>query len=249
MEEQLKEYSESFHVTPAECNPEQRLPLTVLVSRIIEVATLHANSWNVGFNELAKSNQTWVLSRVTTEMKRYPNLNEKYTLTTWIESYNRHFSERNFEIRDGKDQVIGHARTIWVVIDSETRESVDISRFEYIKNNISDRVCPIARQSRMRPVTDGRSIMYRFLYSDVDFNRHINSCKYIELFLNQWSLDFHDTHRVSRMEIAYMKETYYNEEVEIRVKDNEDDSIAELLSDGVPLCRARFEFEKRNYLE
>ena len=107
-----KEYSASYFLTPGECDSQQRMPITVLVDRIIEVATLHANTWNVGFSELAKSGQTWVLSRVTFEMHRYPRINEYYTLTTWIESYNKHFSERNFAICDVDGTVIGYARTI-----------------------------------------------------------------------------------------------------------------------------------------
>lgn len=88
----LKEYQQSFYLSAGECNPQCEMPLTLLVSRVIEVATNHANSWGVGYARLIEDNQGWVLSRVTVEMKRYPRVDEWYTLTTWIEDYNRHFS-------------------------------------------------------------------------------------------------------------------------------------------------------------
>ena len=81
-------YSKTYTVEPAEGNGQQELPLTLLAKRILEVATLHAESWGVGYSTLIKNQQVWVLSRLTVEMYRYPLINEHYTLQTWIEGYN-----------------------------------------------------------------------------------------------------------------------------------------------------------------
>lgn len=242
METDLKEYTESFFLTPGECNAQQVMPVSLLVSRIIEVATGHANSWGVGYSALKANNEAWVLSRVTIEMTRYPGVNENYSLTTWIEGYNRRFSERNFAVTDGEGNVIGYARTIWVAINTITRESADISQFAYIVNNISGRPCPIEKQSRLRPVESTRASKYVFKYSDVDLNRHVNSVRYIEHLLNLWDLDFYDNHVIGRFEIAYMKECLYGMEVEIKVDDSTSDCHAEILHEGEPLCRARIVF-------
>ena len=77
-------YSKTYTVEPAEGNGQQELPLTLLAKRILEVATLHAESWGVGYSTLIKNRQVWVLSRLTVEMYRYPLINEHYTLQTWI---------------------------------------------------------------------------------------------------------------------------------------------------------------------
>lgn len=244
MNNYLKEYTESFFLTPAECNAEQQMPITVLVSRIIEVATLHANIWGIGYDALAKDGESWVLSRITLEMERYPQLSEHYSLITWVESFNKFFSERNFEIKDGNGTIIGYARTIWVVINSTTRASADLSKFTFLQECISDKECPIAKQNKLRALSDCTEIAYTFKYCDVDFNRHVNSCKYIELLLNHWALDFHDSHKLARFEIAYMKEAYYGEDVKVRFNDKTLDCQAELLHNGTALCRAHFIFEE-----
>lgn len=72
-------YSKTYTVEPAEGNGQQELPLTLLAKRILEVATLHAESWGVGYSTLIKNRQVWVLSRLTVEMYRYPLINEHYT--------------------------------------------------------------------------------------------------------------------------------------------------------------------------
>ena len=76
---QIKEYSETFFLAPGECDPQQRMPLSLLTMRLIQVATYHANQWGVGYETLIKERETWVLSRVAIEMHRYPMVNETYT--------------------------------------------------------------------------------------------------------------------------------------------------------------------------
>ena len=72
----LKEFRQEFFLTAAECNPEKEMPLSLVMTRIIEMATFHANAWGVGYAKMIESNQGWVLSRVTVEMTHYPKVNE-----------------------------------------------------------------------------------------------------------------------------------------------------------------------------
>ena len=238
--EQLREFTEKFFLTAGECNPEQELPLPLLMTRIIEIATMHANAWGVGYAKLIEDNQGWVLSRVTIEMTRYPHVNEEYSLTTWIEDYNRHFSQRNMEINDKNNEVIGHVRTIWMVINMTTRDSVDISSLSYIRENISSRKCPIEAQNRLRPVTEGKSISYTFQYTDCDVNRHVNTVKYLDLLMNQLTLDRYDQNIVHRLEIAFIKETHYGDTAQVHVDEsNPLDVKMSIDVDGMSHCRAR----------
>ena len=58
------------------------MPITLLLTRIIEVATEHADMWNIGYSTLSADNLAWVLSRVSIEMTQYPKVNRKYTVVT-----------------------------------------------------------------------------------------------------------------------------------------------------------------------
>lgn len=245
METNKKIYSKSWLLTPGECNCEKEMPVWLMTERIIDVATEHANSWGVGYARLIVDNHAWVLSRVAIEMKRWPMVNETYTLSTWVEDYNRHFSERNIEITDAKGTVIGHARTIWVVIDLTTRQSCDISSLDYIRDNVLDKGCPIDKHTRIRKVDAVRQSDYTFHYSDIDFNQHVNSLRYIRLLLDQWPVDFHEAHRVKRFEIAYMKEGLAGQRVTIATDDRTDDCTMEMTHEGEALCRTRIVFENR----
>ena len=87
------EYTRVFFNSANESNPEQELAITVLVSNLIEIATAHANEIGIGNPSMAHLSAGWVLSRIAIDMEAYPPCNSNYQITTWIESWNRHFSE------------------------------------------------------------------------------------------------------------------------------------------------------------
>ena len=242
-----KVFSKTYYLAAGECNPQGELPLTLLMTRIIEVATLHANSWGVGYARLIQENQVWVLSRVTIEMTAYPRVNENYRLTTWIEDYNRHFSQRNMRIDDAKGHPLGYVRTIWMVIDMTTRASVDISQLGYIRENVSDLQCPIEPISRLHPIQDGRAIHYTFGYMDCDFNRHVNTVRYLSHLMNLFDMERDDHYFISRMEISVVKETRYGETAQFIINDSDpmDTLMSVTDADGNDHVRARFRWQSR----
>ncbi len=240
-----KLFSQRFYLAAGECNPEGELPLSLLVARVIEVATGHANAWGVGYRRLIEDNQGWVLSRVTVEMTRYPRVDEHYRLTTWVEDYNRHFSQRNMEITDDNGDSLGFIRTIWMVINFSTRESVDISKLSYIANNVADKQCPIEPQRRQRPFEPQTENSHTFGYSDCDSNRHVNTLRYLDLILNQFPLEWHDSHQVSRLELAFVSETLYGQTATVVTGGEPLDRRVDILVDNQPHLRARLVFSPR----
>lgn len=241
-----KFFYKDYYLAAGECNPQGEMPLTLLMTRIIEVATLHANSWGAGYARLIQDNQVWVLSRVTIELKAYPKINTNYRLTTWIEDYNRHFSQRNMRLDDGNGNTLGYVRTIWMVIDMNTRASVDISQLGYISDKVSDLPCPIEPMSRLHPIQEGHAVVYTFGYMDCDFNRHVNTVRYLSHLMNLFDMDCYDHYFIRRMEISFIKETHYGETAQFVIDDTDPmDSHMSITVEGADHVRARFRWQER----
>lgn len=234
-------YTRSYHLTAAQCNAQSELAPAQLIQQIIEVATDHADLLGVGFKDLQRTGTLWVLSRVAFEMKRYPHLLEDYSLTTWIEGYNRHFSERNIEIRSSAGETIGYARTIWVAIDIHSRRPADLSAISYISQTVTDRPCPIAKQGKIRQINPPQIVHdYTFRVSDIDLNRHVNSTRYVELILNQMDLADFDDYFLQRFEIEYKHEAHFNETVEVDSAITADNALITAITiAGRTICLAR----------
>jgi len=232
----------TYDLTAGESDARGLMPPTLVTERVIEVATEHANALGIGYDQLITENMGWVLSRLVIEMKRYPRINDRYTLATWIEGYNRHFSLRNFEMTDRYDgSTLGYMRTVWAAMDFKARAMADLTVFECERFPLlRDRECPIAPSVRLGRLPDDASVTtthHRFGYCDLDFNRHVNTLRYIELILNHWSLEWHDMNIIRRLDLSFNRECRYGEDVVLRAVDSDPScpgrSVCEIVrSDG-----------------
>lgn len=234
------EYTESYFAQAGEVNAEREVSLPVLVTKMIDIATHHANSLGIGNPAMTHLGGGWVLSRLVIEMDRYPKANEEYSLTTWVEGWNRHFSERSFAVVDSAGQTVGYARSIWMVLDMNTHESMGLTHLIPPECMLSDRRAPIARIGRHRilePSISDRKHMFR--YCDLDYYRHVNTVRYIELLLNQFSLQEMDSSMIRRIELCFMHEGPYGEAVDVRCESH--DLISEFTiarADSTPILTA-----------
>lgn len=214
-----KEFTRTYAASAAECSAQGVLSLNSLVFRIITIATDHANSLGIGNPAMADINAGWVLARLTLQMTEYPAAYSEYTVTTWVESWNRRFSERCFEITGADGRTMGYARSVWMVMGTESHANVGLAHLTLPDDIISGRPCPIPRQAKHPVLTDdtpgSSTTAYTFQYTDIDFYGHVNTLRYLQLLQNCFPMQQYTTHLLSRFEIAFMHECYYGETASI----------------------------------
>ncbi len=248
-----RKFTQTFFLSAGETDAEGRLSVPFLTSKIIDISTAHANSLGIGNPSMETKGCGWVLSRLALDMQRYPEVNETYSLTTWIEGWNRHFSERIIQVTSADGQTFGYARTVWMVLDTTTRESVGLSHLSIPEGLEIPGECPIPKQGRHILVlpadsqeepgkgyikANQDSFKYLIKYCDLDFYRHVNTVRYIALLLNRFPLDVWDKTEVSRMELAFMHELRFGQEVTVRRHDEGMNSLFTIVDkNGLPsLC-------------
>lgn len=242
-----KEFTLEHYLTAAECNAACEIPMPLLVQRVIDVATAHANFLGFGYVCLQAQGKAWVLSRLSIELKRVPMVSESLRFNTWVEDINRLFSERIVEITDADGKIYGYARTNWAAIDVATRRPTDLHLL-LPQEVINTRECPIDGHPRLVAVGQPDSVAtYTFRYSDIDFNRHVNSTRYVALMLDSWDMEFFDKNRIERFDVAFLAEAHCGDTVEVRVKTTDDAAVSELeiAREGVTCTRARVKFSPR----
>ena len=233
--------TKTFYLQAGEGTPQRNMPLWLLFARCIEVATDHANTLGIGFEHLIESGHTWVLSRMSVQILRLPGVNEPYSITTWIESINRSFSERMFAVTDAQGSVCAYARSTWVVLNIQSRTLGDISAIITRPDAlISDRTIPMAPARRQRPLPADAPEIYghTFKYCDLDSNLHVNTVRYVELLLNAFSPEFHASHPIGRLDVAFQRECHYGEHSSLAAIESPDGTYeAEIRVDGEPRVR------------
>lgn len=257
--------TESFALSAGECNAEGEMALPILVARLIDIATVHANSLGIGNPAMTSIHAGWVLSRLTVDMRAYPMANERYSISTWIESFNRHFSERAFRIESADGGILGYARSVWMVMDTQERTNVGLSHLSLPDGMIAGIKPPIEKQARHIPIitsdehkeSESQHLVatvpvfdYCFKYSDIDFYRHVNTVRYVELILNRFTLKQHDEAMVSRLELSFLHEARCGEDVQLLRCDGAYGTPVSFLfrrsSDKTPLLFSRILFRSRH---
>ena len=201
-----------FTAEPFHCDFSGRMFLGQLGNQMLNAADFHSTDRGFGMKYLMTIKRSWVLSRLAIEMEEMPAQHERYTVETWVENAMHFFTSRNFCVSDGNGKVFGYGRSIWAMIDTETRQPTDIYSIDNGAINnwiVADKPCPIEKGGRVKMDREGELIgSVNVNYNDIDINGHVNSVKYIEHVLDLWDIDWYRQHRLKRFEIAYVAEAH-----------------------------------------
>ncbi len=225
-----------------------RIFMGVLGNHLLNAAGNHSQRRGWGIGALNETSHTWVLSRLSIEMMRMPEQYERCSIRTWVESVMKLFTNRNFSIHDAQGSPIGYARSVWAMIDMQTRRPCDLLSLydgDILKYVVSeeDNVCPIEGHGRFR-FRDAQFVRsIDTYYSDVDINGHINSIKYIEHILDLFPRESF-VRGIRRFEIAYKNESYMGDTLHLYRQDGADGvtDVEVRKNEGEVVCQARIIF-------
>lgn len=249
----LKVGSFTFLAESSQMDFTGKLMLSVLGNRLLDSAGMHAEKSGFGMAFLNEHHYTWVLSRLAIEWNDMPGQDGQYTVDTWIESVKSLFSKRNFMIKGADGHVMGYARSIWAMIDVDTRRPVNLLTLrdgimaEYVD---SEKDCPIDGPGKINVKAETPALTTEAQYTDIDINGHFNSIRYIERILNLVPIDEFKNKRMSRFEISYHSESFYGDKLDIYYDNNPETGlhlfeIRKHDSDDV-VCKAKICFEARS---
>ena len=224
--------TKKFFLSAGDGSARHEMPAPLFVERCIEIATEHANLLGIGNPNMKEINAGWVLARFIMKINKYPEVDSNYKISTWIEDFNNHYSIRYFELFDDENRSLGVAKSVWMVIEKESHKNIGLSNLHIESSLIlpHDSRLPELKQSKFIYRNNDGQIKfdfngealdivdtgyYRFVYTDLDSYRHVNTVKYIDVLMNQFSLAEHDRFIIEEMELAFHHEAFFATEAEI----------------------------------
>ena len=234
--------AEPFHV-----DFNGRLTMGVLGNHLLNCAGFHASDRGFGIATLNEDNYTWVLSRLAIELDEMPYQYEEFSIQTWVENVYRLFTDRNFAVIDKDGKKIGYARSVWAMINLNTRKPADLLTLHggSIVDYVCDEPCPIEKPSRIKVTVKEPMETITAKYSDIDINGHVNSIRYIEHILDLFPIELYKTKHIRRFEMAYVAESYYGDRLSFfREEVSEKEYHIEVKKNGEEVvCRSKVLFE------
>ncbi|MBK5723136.1 acyl-[acyl-carrier-protein] thioesterase, partial [Dysgonomonas sp. Marseille-P4677] len=214
---------------------------------MLQAATKHAEERGFGYSSMTSQDRVWVLSRIAIEIFEYPKNDTIMTLNTWVANVNRLFTERHFSFEDSDGKQIGYAKSLWASIDLKTRKPTNVLELKGLSDYVVEKENPIKDMTKIPTLKENFIVATDFVvkYSDVDINKHLNSMKYIEHFVDVFDIDMFKEKEIRRIEINYVSEGRYGAKLDILEREEKEDVFVLEMKDGdTSVCSARIIWEQ-----
>jgi len=244
-----KIWEENFQVHSFQMDPKGKAHLTTICNFLQEGASRHAEKAGFGYEDMMNRNQVWVLALLKVEIDAYPDWKDHLKLLTWPRGKQGIFYIRDFIIKNIKEKPVIKATSSWAAINIKTRRPEVVDGIEKRLISFKEKVANDEKLDKLPELLNPDLMRKRQIeYTDIDLVYHVNNVKYIELIMNSFPLKTHLHEKVRTLEINYLGEVKYGEQVLIFTDQNletENSCLVNIVreSDNKEVCRARLDWE------
>ncbi len=245
--EQEGVWNYTFKVRSFDVNKNNDISLVSISEYLQEVAGDHANSKGFGYKQVIKAGMVWILGGIRIEVNRLPIWEEEIHIKTWVVENNRFVSRRDFEWYDTDGNTIIKATTNWILFDTNKRRPQIIDQMNFPAILLKGKY---ATENNLASIKENKedsiSTNYTVRYSDLDMVGHMNNTKYIQLFTDSYSAEFHNSHKVKSIDINFKAEAKYRDVLELKTSNTGDNEYVHILnrtSDNKPNCLSKIIWE------
>ena len=203
-------FSKQFDIQSHLVDNNFKMQIQPLMGCMQTVADEHVDSFQMGWKELHQQNFFWVIYRFGLQIFRMPKKYDRITITTWANPPMNVIQPRNFRITDNDGELLIQAHTLWTILDSEkfaTHSLQDVMNEKLTSNLVDDdRVEMNLKIPKITLPQDWQAPIHPVLYSDLDYNQHVNNTAYSRWLLDSYPIDFINSHDLKGLIINYTQQ-------------------------------------------
>jgi acyl-ACP thioesterase len=245
-------WREKFKITHSFVAPDGLASIRGLAYCMQEAALNHAEARNFGYEVMIEQNIAWVLTRQMIKLFSIPRLSQKITIETWAHGTTKTMAIRDFNILNKEKEIMGIARTSWMVLDILKRRPKLLSKeiLDHIPT-LPNRLSEPLELDKV-PLSDQqpeKELVFKVVYSDLDMNLHVNNINYLKWVLDEFDLEFRNEYRVSTIETNYLGEALYGDTLvsdTVAVSDTEYLTKIIKKDNGKPILASRIKWLPKN---
>ncbi len=227
-------YEKEFILQIGDIDKNNKMKLVSYLKFMQEVGALHSQEYGYGINDEKVTHRAWIVLNWKVEILRRPSWNEKIKVKSWIDSMDKIYYYRDFELLDSNDNVIAKAVSKWIMIDTITKKVQKINE-EYINTiKIINREGYNNEFKKISAKVDTESLIQIYEHEvqkrDVDTNNHMNNLIYLDLALE--GLDDGYIDNISKIEIDYKTECKYKDKIVFMKKEIEGQNKVYILDEN-----------------
>ena len=205
-----------YNIHYYEVDIHKRAYITSIINYLGDMAMYQSEILGVGIDYLKENNMAWVLYKWDITMDCYPLLNETIKVQTSAYSFKKFYGYREHDIIDSKGNKIGHANSVWFLIDMNRRRPMRIREGMYEVYGIDETNSTEIDIQNIPPISEVHNEKsFQVRYSDIDTNMHVNNVKYVAWALETVPKDIVLNYELKNIKATYEKETNYGETITV----------------------------------
>lgn len=187
---------------------------TSLLAFFEDTACIHSEIAGYGITTMEQTRKTWMVLNWKVKLFKRPKINDKIKIITWSRKVEKIYAFRNFKIVDEDGNVIGIAKSKWLLID------IDLGKFIKIEDSV---FAPYKSEnldvdlSEFIRIKDTKESLYtkEIIISKnmIDINDHVHNIYYLDMANNILDEYANVKHQSNEFEICYKKEIKFGEKV------------------------------------
>ena len=238
-------FSEKYTTTWHDTDAFRRVRPSQLLVYMQEVSNHHMSACGMSLDDLRdKRGLAFILSKIRLEIFAPLYAFEDIEVETWTCPSRGFVIRRFYRIMRG-DEVIAIADTVWALVNTNTRELVrweECGEYDFADEEPADLELPIRFRlpTGAEPVSVG---LRRIVYSDLDYNMHMNNTKYPDMLCDYLPLE--DTGKIRGFVLSYLHEAAFGDILDVRVHKQDENAYFRTVNENGQIClEAHIIFEK-----
>lgn len=216
----LRVFRQNAKVGYFEADVKLRMSAPAYLRLLQNAAGAHAALLSAATEELRRSGQTWMLSKMRLDIHRHVLLGENLTVETWpSKKMKGPRGYRDFVLKDSAGLICASAGSLWVIVDLASRKPVRIPEsIVALGCDPGYPIPPLAESTLARTQAPTLEQNYQAYWSDADQNEHVNNVTIIRWAIDALPLSFLETHELAWAEAHYRAEVGIGETVTLRTE-------------------------------
>jgi len=196
-----------------------RIRLSGFINLLVQSAIKSADSLGFGFDVLKQKNMTWMLGRLSVEIYKPVQWNQKLIIETWPKTADGLLYIRDFIVSDENEKIIARGTSGWLAVDLTKKRLINVDFLDSIYKQQKDYKSALEYfPKKIKTIQTDESFNIKATYYDLDLNKHVTAIRYFDWMMDTFDIEFHKNNFPKEIHINYMKETSLDDEILLRKK-------------------------------
>lgn len=222
------------------------IKISALVDIFEDLVAENSRDLKIDIDSVKEYGLKWVITKITAVVKSQLKSGDVIKIKTWPKKPSAVKFMRAFTAENEKGERVVDISSVWCVLSAETDRVMPASKVVMPEGAVfSEENTDTSAAPRAFSFVDGELIFnYKFMYGDIDANRHVNNVAYIRLAENALTTNEYSGRKLASFETDFLSQSYEGDIASVYKKIDGDKVYVSIKVNDKEVFRMAAVFEK-----